>query len=130
MSSREEESKCLDVLDKIIALPEISGPLLKRLHDDYLLELQRLGWIDVSRWIDSLTPPYRAPLDDLAQAAKQAHAFFGSHYRIVNNWNEKMRAEMDGPWRNAVTSRGLLCGFSSAVDASRAIESSPWLTNL
>ena len=102
--TRDEETRCVGVLDKVVGFPQISGPLLQRLHDEFLQELQTLGWDDVGRWIESWTPPYRNSMDDLASASTQAHELFGSHYSIVSVWNDKFRIALrDIPMRTRST---------------------------
>jgi hypothetical protein len=128
ISSRDEETRCGGVLDKVIGFPEVSGQLLERLHDEFLEELEKFGWADVGRWIDSWTLSYRAGLEGLATAARNAHKRFGSHYRIMTTWNSKLRVSLKAiPWDDFNT-RKILCAFSSAVDASRAIGPPPSLT--
>jgi len=124
----EQENRCIGVLDKVQGLPAISSVGLAKAAEAFRGELNRLNWGDVARWIEAEVPSYQKGIEQLADAAAQAHELAGSHAGMVTQWNDALRQQLIlQQWAQTTAGRKILCAFSSAVDATYDLKNQPAL---
>lgn len=126
ISSRTVETRCAGVLDKAIAFPETSSEALDECQKIFTKALEELDWWDMKGWIDSWIRPYQRRMEALSRVSRDVLEFAKSHFVIMNRWNRRLRSLLDlkaeKGYVRLCENRNILCGFSSAVDATYAID--------
>lgn len=126
IESRQDESRCIGVLEKVMLFPETSQAALTTADATFLRELQKFGWDDVVRWIESWIAPYRQSMGELARVAESARKLEKTA-RNVARWNDRLRGLiLPDLWRGKFGNLKILSAFSSAVDATYRIDNRGW----
>ena len=137
IKSKRMGGVCANVLETMMFLPESAygKSLLEEIEktfDHYIAYIDASESKEVGHWIRSWLLPYKQGLEELARTLKQARKLHHSesHLAIVVDWNNLLREQVQQLLEQDFSDRRLLCAFSSAVDATYALDSEDSLAKL